>query len=85
MASPNIHLAWHNIILSMLLSLCHHITFKAEAQKKKRKKDLSKHVIEHNSSKEARSSLSLNKILFKDACSCECMTYLTYFAVTQHI
>ena len=31
MASPNIHPTWYNISPSMLLSLCHHITSKAEA------------------------------------------------------
>ena len=45
-------------------------------------KDSSKHVI---LIKQACSNPLLSKIIFKYACSCECMTYLTYLAITQHL
>ena len=64
---------------SIHLASCHHITSKVEVCEHYIKTETQ---AQKNSSKQTCSYIFLN---IHHACSCECMTYLTYLAASQHL
>ena len=77
MASPNTHLAWYNISPSMLLSLCHHITSKAEAlnqdSNKENKSCYHQEIVENTNNTTCLFTTSRSSILSIDHITSKCM------------